>query len=935
MKRFLTLIVLTVLSASLMAQSTKGVIAGRVVEAGTGNAVIGAAVVIAGTTKGVSTNAEGKFEIAGLDPSQYTIEVVMMTYKAFRSEPLTVKAGQQTTLDISLVEQSSTLDNIVVVATRPAHTDSGLIGQMRDLKGVASGVSSQQIARTQDKDASEVVRRIPGVSIIDDKFVIVRGLAQRYNNTWVNNSAVPSSEADSRAFSFDVIPSSQIDNIMIIKAPTPEYPADFSGGFVIIKTKTSVGKNSMSISYGTGTNSQTHFKDFYSSKSSSTDFLGFDDGMRSMRSFVPKLSETQPSASEINKMTKEGFDNSWNITKRKPILDQKFNLAINRSHTNDRGDKMGLNGSVNYSYTNKSVTDMLNNQYYPSAQTTLRNEYVDNQYTTDAKLGAMLNLFYTPVATDKSSSRYEFRNIVNQIGKSRLTLREGESYYTNREQLQTEYLYQSRTAYSGQFAGAHTLFNKVESKLDWNLAYSYSNRNQPDRRIERRERRPDMGVNEYIISQSSVSRYFNALDEQVISSSVNYTQKLNPSANKPIELRAGVYGEYKWRDYNTRTFNYYWQANQPTDLLAKPMEQILSPDNLGYDKIYLVDGTAMTDDYKANSTTLSAYAAVNIPLGRWNIYGGVRMESYMADVLEYKNNTGTKTENHHYVYNNPLPSVNVTYDINKKSLVRMAYGMTINRPEFRELSRSSYFDFDIFSFVQGDPNLKQASIQSFDLRYELYPSSDELISLAVFYKGFKNPIEWSYVETGAAYEFRYVNADKATNYGIELDMRKKLDFIGLDNFTVVANAAWIKSNVDFEDEYSSYSRPMQGQSPYLVNVGLFYSNARKTISAGALYNRIGKRIIGIGRVISSSNESMANSVPDMYELPRDCFDLTLGVKLFGNIELKAAAKDILSSDYIFAQFPKSVKNNETHTRTQITRQFNPGRNFSLSLSATF
>lgn len=147
-------------------------------------------------------------------------------------------------------------------------------------------------------------------------------------------------------------------------------------------------------------------------------------------------------------------------------------------------------------------------------------------------------------------------------------------------------------------------------------------------------------------------------------------------------------------------------------------------------------------------------------------------------------------------------------------LVRLAYGMSVNRQEFRELSPSTYYDFDMFSTITGNPDLRQAVVQNVDLRYELYPAAGETISVAVFYKHFKNPIEWNYVDAGGSYQFSFENARSARNYGVEIDLRKSLAFIGMNNFMLTLNAAWIESKVLFGEQSREHDRPMQGQSPY-------------------------------------------------------------------------------------------------------------------------
>ena len=271
---------LLLLASAAAAQTPSGVIRGTVLDAKSKQPVIGASVSVDGTAMGTATDLEGKFLLTGVPAGPCSVRISFLSYKSFTSGPLTIKGGESTELNVELVEEVSELENVVVVATRKVNSDAGLLSQMREMSLVASGTSAQAIAKTQDRDAAEVVRRIPGISILDDKFVVVRGLAQRYNNVWINGGAVPSSEADTRSFSFDILPSSQLDNMMIVKSPAPEIPGDFSGGFVLIRTKVLPEKNSIQLSYTTGFNNVTNFHDFKYNPGSAADAFGFGSASR-------------------------------------------------------------------------------------------------------------------------------------------------------------------------------------------------------------------------------------------------------------------------------------------------------------------------------------------------------------------------------------------------------------------------------------------------------------------------------------------------------------------------------------------------------------------------------------------------------------------------------------------------------------------------------
>jgi len=302
----------------------------------------------------------------------------------------------------------------------------------------------------------------------------------------------------------------------------------------------------------------------------------------------------------------------------------------------------------------------------------------------------------------------------------------------------------------------------------------------------------------------------------------------------------------------------------------------------------------------------------------------------------YTTISGDKTKTTDYSYTDIFPSLNTTYNLNKDNLLRFAYGRSVNRQEFREISSSAYYDFDLFSFIKGNPDLKPAYIQNVDLRYEFYPSNGEIISLAFFYKNFKNPIEWTYVDSGGSYTYTFKNAKSADNYGIELDIKKSLDFIGLKGLSFSFNGALIKSKLKFDKSSLEHDRAMQGQSPYLINTGLFYQNEKLGLNANVLYNIIGKRIVGIGRVETSEGSSINNDIPDMYEMPRNTIDFSISKKIGKIVELSVGAKDILAQKVTFKQFPKfEDSTGKLHEREQTTKEFKPGRNITVTAKFNF
>lgn len=926
------IIVLGLLSAASMptwAQQIKGV----VIDQKSKETLIGAVVTVDGTNVKAITNIDGNFQIDGLDKEKkYTLYINYVGYKTQKIDGVQAKDADQV---IALQPDEQQLNEVTITAVERRNTDAAMIQVAKNSPVIVSNVSAQEISRTQDTNAGEVIRRVPGVSLIDDKFVMVRGLSQRYNNVWVNGGAVPSSEADSRAFSFDIIPSSQIDNLTIVKSPTAEYPADYSGGFIIVNTKEIPAENSFNIAVGGNWNTSSAFKDFSYSKGSGTDFLGFDNGLRNLNGGIhadlnPQLDANgKPVGDYATSLLGNGLNNDWLVKNRKPLGDLKLAASLNRRWMLG-GRTLGMLAAMNYTNEYRTYENMENNLYgiYDAANDKpnyLRHS-VDDQYNNNVRLGAMLN--FTFLSKD-GNHKYQLKNIFNQLATSRYTWRDGVSAQSNLER-SAEYYYRSRTTYNGQLTGKHTF---TSDALDWSIGYAYANRHLPDRRRYLIDDALESGV--YALSTGNdISREWTQLDEHILSLGVNDKHHFKFGNFEP-NLQVGAYGEYRSREYQTRNFIYNWNVsdnNMPSDFRHSDIPTLLSSEaNMGYDKLYLLEEKQMRNNYRGHNTLGAGYLALSLPFGKLGIHAGVRFEHNDMELISNSRDYEKSESSRHYKTDDVFPSLNTTYKISDQHQVRLSYGRSINRPEFREVSSSVYYDFDLASNVQGNTELKNCYVDNLDLRYEWYPSRGELISLAVFYKHFDSPIEWTYtVAGGTDLIYSYKNAKSANNYGVELDIRKNLGFIGLKDFSWSFNGALIKSKVQFEKGAKEEDRPMQGQSPYLINTGIFYKNAPLKIDIALLYNRIGKRIIGVGRSEGSTGDDSNSRVPHSYEMPRNTIDFSLAKKFGEHLELKLNVRDLLAEKIYYKQFADVTYSDGSKKEVEeIARCYKPGRNIGL------
>ncbi len=916
LKRLRLSLTLTAIAACY-ANMEAGIVKGKIFDASTAEPLIGASILANPGNRGSIVDKDGIYSIQ-LPEGTYKFAV---KYIGYRDTLITrrIPAGDEIiTIDIPMRQDAIALAEVTITAIKRKDTETAMIEEEKKSDVVQTGVSAQQIAKTQDKDASEVIRRVPGISIIDDKFVMVRGLSQRYNNVWLNGSAVPSSESDSRAFSFDIIPSSQLDNIVIVKSPAPEYPSDFTGGFVMIRTKYQPAKQGFSISLGTSWNDMTHFREFKYYKGGGKYYDGgFDAPLHTYPGFANRIDPLN-----------NGFNNDWKIYERKPIGDLKVNASYNNRWRFESGATLGLLAGFNFSDSYHTLLNMENSLYGPYDVTNDTPVYLrkatDNQYTNDRKLGALLNLSFLP---QSNMHRFEWKNIYNRIVKNRYSDRIG--FNSQPDNIQDmEYYYTTRNTFNSQFTGRHEFSGAP--LLDWSAGYAYSDRDMPDRRLIQLTDRTDQRMGIY-----RISREFTRLREHTASLNTNYRQEFSFREIEPV-LKAGLYGEYRYRNYDVREFQYGWQPdnNLPAGFMFNPdvTGQVLIPENYGPDKLYLYENVNFLNSYKASSSQVAGYVGINVPWRALTVYAGVRYE-YVDQLLRMNTRQSKKSlQDTHYYYRDFFPSVNVSYRFNDHHQVRAAYGRSTNRPEFRELAPSVYYDFDLGSSVMGNYNLKAAYIQNVDLRYEWYPSKNEMVSVALFYKKFTDPIEWTYtVAGGTDLIYSYINAKGANNYGIELDIRKNLGFIGLYDFSVSFNGALIKSKVTF-NKGNNIDRPMQGQSPYIINTGIFYNH--NDWSAAVLYNRIGKRIVGVGNKYGTGADGNARNIPNSYEMPRNSLDLSFGKK-FGHWELKASVRDILAERYLFKQIEEVVVSGQKKHIEETTRSYKPGRNFNLSITYSF
>jgi outer membrane receptor for ferrienterochelin and colicin len=931
-----------------------GTLTGLITDKKTKETIVGASAVIQGSSIGASSDLNGVYNITGLLPGKYTLVVSFISYKKQVIENVVITKGKTTTINIDLEEDIATISGVTIVAKKTTDSEIAIMNSIKSSDLVVSGISSQQIAKSQDRDASEVIKRVPGITIVDNRFIVVRGLSERYNVVWLNNALAPSSEADVKAFSFDVIPSGMIDRMMIYKTPAPELPGDFAGGTVQIFTKDVAEKNNLSIGYSASYNANSTFKDFYSTPvKGKYDWLGYDDGSRSLPKDFPEnfvgLQNVPGGKDQLVALSKT-LNNNWTPVKGKAGIDQRASIGFGTI------SKIGKSKLSNVTAINYSNTNSFNNIFrgYYLQYDTVNNRadtswyYQDSLYTNTVKTGVLCNFSLV----FGNNQKIEFRNFYNHIGQTKTIVRNGYDFDNLSSMIQSyQYSYMNRTTYSGQLGGAHPIGENTN--LDWTFGYSLAKKDDPDtRRITSVLYKDDPDFpfyNKYYLLLSNfpdprfAGRLYAKLHENVYNISLNYSYNLAIKKFIPT-IKAGAYFEKKERAFSQRLLGYVMAPGASWKLSFMPIDTIFSNKNINASKgVYIQEKTNPSDSYDATSILYAGYIAFNLPITKkFNIYTGLRIENNQLLLNSFSSDYSLRPVTVDKKKTNFFPSVNMTYNFTDKALLRAAYGLTINRPEFREIAPYAFYDFEMAATIIGNDTLKDALIHNFDFRFEYYPSANETFTIGGFYKKFINPIESIIIPAGSDLNYSYANAESAYSVGVEVEIKKSFAslkdnkfFWFLKDFSIVINGAYIQSRVYFDQQQSlsnKNKRPMQGQSPYIINCGLLYQNDKIGLQVNALYNVIGKRIVFVGDV----------NTPDIYEMPHNLLDITFSQKIWKFISIKGGVQDILNQEIQLKQFISYNKdtdndgvNDATVKTSQNTMSYKRGPYYTLGLTLKF
>lgn len=901
-------------------------ISGKISDAQTSEPLIDATVKIKSINAGTATDLDGSYIMEGVPPGIYDIEFSYIGFISKTVTGVTVVQGQNTRLDVALQMEGIITEEIVIEATTSMANEQALLVEQKNSNKIQDGISEQQIKRAPDAAASEVLKRITGVSIVNDKFVFIRGTTDRYSLTTLNGVQLPSSEPDKKAFSFDLFPSNLLENIIIAKSFTPDLPGNFSGGVVQVVTKEfpealSYGIN-VTGSYLTGTTG----KSFRSYNAGETKWLflnsGLDDGSRQLPSNFPAtvITSVNYSPDQLKNFGRE-FRNDWAQNVSNAPANSSFQLSFgNRWNLGE--NPLGVFAA--YSYKNGfSNTDFTRTTY--NTDFSLLDNLTGPRSTYSVLQGGIVNFNYKLGDNNKIASKTTFSissddettnldGIIRRVSEDAF---DSQLYYTR---------FSERTLYTTTLNGEHYLSSLGKINFSWAGSYSQSVRKEPDTKSMTYQRLENSGEPFYARVGSTAfldggGRFFAEVKDFNRNLALNFDIPFIKIAdNQKSKLKSGLYANTTSRTYSGRFFAPTIQGN--FFLLYYGLDSIFRPEHIDVNKFQYSEITREEDSYSATEENYAGYLMFDVPYQKFRFVGGARYEYSRQRV----NTFGILNEPEIADLKNIdiLPSLNITYALNEQSNIRATVSQTVSRPELREISPSPFYDFFQGLNIVGNPDLERSLVQNYDLRFEMYPAASEIFSVSLFFKHFQQPIEEVFAPGANNPEKTFENfKGGADNYGVEFEARKNLGFISkiFKNLSINTNITLVNSKVSYEGiqtgETVNSDRRMQGQAPYTINLGLFYDDYENGRSVNILFNKFGRRVSEVGR----------NGYNDIEEEGQNLIDLSVSQKFFSLFEAKFTIKNLLGEEKNFYQNVSGVE--------KLVRKYTTGTGYALTLSYKF
>ncbi|MEQ9299277.1 MAG: TonB-dependent receptor [Cyclobacteriaceae bacterium] len=892
---------------------------------------------VSGTTTGATTDFEGNYSLP-LDPGTYAIQVTFIGYNPIEITGVVIEAGEITLLDATLAEETTTLETVVITAEEITNTEAALLNVQRKSANLLDGISSQNFKRIGDNNLASAVQRVPGVSVQDGKYIYVRGLGDRYTKSILNGVDIPGLDPDRNTVQMDIFPTNLIDNVLVMKSATADLPADFTGGVVNIQTKDFPEEKSWTINGSIGYNPNMHLNSNYVTyPGSSTDALGFDNSLRDDPKVDPPNSLVDPE--EARRLTNE-FSPQLATMRENSGVDYSLGVS-GGNQINKANYSIGYNTAFNYRNTTTYFEAFENGEYFKNEDLSNNELRVNRVQVGDLGTNNVLmsGLVGGTIKTDRSKIGINVMHLQN--GETRAGVFEQEEFINQVNTLKKDNLeYSQRAITNFLISGKHANAN-ADLDIEWKFSPTFSKIQDKDLRVT--PFRIDGGTPEIESSETGdPTRIWRELDESNYVARVDITKQIN-LFNNDGKVKAGSYYTHKNRDFSIPIYRYLRFEGNP-DWSGDP--------NQVHEFGFIRNTTDASNSFESTQQNIAGYVSLESKFSEsLKTIVGLRVEKYdqwysgQDQAYETDSVGGRFFDNEKILDMMDLfPSLNMIYSFNEKFNLRGSYSRTIARPSFKEASVAQIFDPVSGRTFIGNIDLKETDINNFDLRLERFLERGQMFAVSGFYKTFDDPIELVAFSEAAPEDFQPRNVGQATVYGAEVELRKNLAFISpsLTDLSFNVNATFLKSIQEMDKseggEYESRlnnarvgqviddTRPLQGQSPYMINAGIVYQGLVSNLELGMFYNVQGRRlqVVGIG------------AAPDVYEMPFNSLNFNM-TKRFGVDQKQSVGfgiSNILGDDRE-SRYASFDGEKEVYLEEYRFSLLSPERRFTLRYSYTF
>ena len=904
---------LFLLAASARAQT--GTVAGVVVDQDTGETLIGVNVTVDALGTGAATGLDGDYRITGLPVGTYDVTFSYVGYTQQKVTGVDVVAGRTTALDLQLAEETLELEGggeVVVEARAIRNNEAALLKDRQRAAGVSDAISAETIARAGASNAADALQKVPGTSIVGGKYLVVRGLSDRYLNTQLNGATLPSADPERQSAPLDLFPSSLLENIVTSKSFTPDKPGTFTGGGVNISTRSFPETFTAQLSMSSGFNGAVEpGSDYLRFTGGGLGLLGRPEGDLALPGVVAGLSPTEISSAPRDQQAL--MTNAFGSTFSPQIESVPLNASINGSVGNQfelAGRPFGFLLGGNWSRSSGGYTNGINSEYSGTAANVNRDYLLATTLgEEDVAYGGLANLNYR--ITDRNELGLNL--IYNRNANSSAIFQRGE--FTDGTLQEADNIYEGRALrytqhalFSSQLSGKHA-FNADGLRAEWNAAYSRTGLDEPDYRVFQNEidTNPSSGGIDYLIRSSAYdapSRTFRDLAEHGFSGALDVDVPVRV-AGREVLVKVGGAADVQDRAFRERMFVYPVTTTGQrllNDFEGDPNAFLANAANLG---LFIDDQTDLDADYDGTSQVYAGYGMVDLKITEpLRFIGGLRYEftdlsvtspnGAFRGIRDPSDPTVIITEGGYTASGLDealLPAASFVYALSDAMNLRAAYGKTLARPTFREVAPRAVFSLAERYTINGNPLIQQSRVHNADLRWEWFTRPGEILAVSGFYKRFLDPIELTFLAGNN--QFQPNNLGNADLYGVEMEARRRLDFLPsvLSNLQVGGNLSVVSAEVELSDtelvnrgactlEESqagacpSETRPLEGQSPFVLNLDMGYVDLERGTSVNLFYNLFGRRLFAVsqgpvpGPLRGRPPDAGLHGAPGLVERPR-------------------------------------------------------------------